>query len=392
MCAARGMAPMVTLHHFTHPNWLGEEFWLRPGSPDVFARHVRRVLPALVPHCRHWVTINEPNIVMLMGWVEGAAPPGRRMAISDAYCVLDNLLAAHVLAADAIAELQPDAEVTMNTSSSSIYEHDRMLVDLLRWREAGIDPSDVDRYVDERRAVARRRLPAASRRGGGVAPVLRHRVALRHRPPARSRRSLERVARPSAPRRRRAACLDVVAASPRPRVLDAAGFDWYDPVASHALRRPGRRSRRRARLDLRARPVGHRVEPGRPGVVVRHGGGPAPRPAAVGGRERDGDPWRTAAAGPTAWTGRATCASTWVRWPTPWRPECRCGPTCTGRSSTTTSGAATSRASGCSAWSGRDPDTVRWMDTDAAGSDAAGAFTAVVAGLRRGDRSVLEPG
>ena len=127
LCVARGLEPVVTLHHFTHPWWLGDEFWLRPGSPDVFARHVARVVPALAPYCRRWITVNEPNIVMLMGWIEGASPPGRRMAVSDAYCVLDNLLTAHVLAADAVTAVQPGAEVTINTSSSSIYEHDRML-------------------------------------------------------------------------------------------------------------------------------------------------------------------------------------------------------------------------------------------------------------------------
>ena len=153
LCTARGLEPIVTLHHFTHPLWLGEEFWLRPGSPDVFARHVARVVPALAPHCRRWVTINEPNIVTLMGWIEGACPPGRRMAVSDAFCVLDNLLTAHVLAADVVTAVQPDAEVTINTSSSSIYEHDRMLLDLLQLRDAGVDASEVDRYIDERRAV-----------------------------------------------------------------------------------------------------------------------------------------------------------------------------------------------------------------------------------------------
>src|ERR1700722_14446700 len=106
LCRARGMEPIVTLHHFTHPFWLGEEFWLRSGSPDVFARHVARVVPALAPHCRRWVTINEPNIVTLMGWIEGACPPGRRMAVSDAFCALDNLLTAHVLAADAATAAQ----------------------------------------------------------------------------------------------------------------------------------------------------------------------------------------------------------------------------------------------------------------------------------------------
>ncbi|HXZ62604.1 MAG TPA: family 1 glycosylhydrolase, partial [Acidimicrobiales bacterium] len=152
-CVTRGLEPFVTLHHFTQPWWQGEEFWLRPGSPDVFARHVARVVPALAPYCRRWITINEPNIVMLMGWIEGTHPPGRRMAVSDAYCVLDNLLTAHVLAAEAVTAVQPEAEVTLNTSASSIYEHDRMLADLLELRDTGIDPHDVDDYVDERRAV-----------------------------------------------------------------------------------------------------------------------------------------------------------------------------------------------------------------------------------------------
>ena len=43
--------------------------------------------------------------------------------------------------------------MTVNTSSSSIYEHDRMLLDLLQLRDAGVDPDDVDRYIDERRTV-----------------------------------------------------------------------------------------------------------------------------------------------------------------------------------------------------------------------------------------------
>jgi beta-glucosidase len=37
-----------------------------------------------------------------------------------------------------------------------------------------------------------------------------------------------------------------------------------------------------------------------------------------------------------------------------------------------------------------DAGTVRWLDTDAAGDDAAAAFTRLVRGLRAGDRSVLD--
>jgi beta-glucosidase len=394
MCAARGLAPMVTLHHFAHPDWQGEEFWLRTGSPDVFARHVRRILPALAPHCRHWVTINEPNIVMLMGWIEGASPPGRRMALSDAYCVLDNLLVAHVLAADAIAEVQPDAEVTMNTSASSIYEHDRMLLDLLQLREAGIDPSDVDRYVDERRAVHDAAFPphqvgeAALRRFfAAVSPYGTDRPlglggawgALR----ARTRRQV--------PRR----VVDVVQASPRPRMVDAVGFDWYDPVASHALRVPGRRADGgrgrdwtfgRAMWDTVSSPAGlaswcateAALRPGLPVWVVENGmatrvhDGQASRRADGMDRPRYVREHLGAVADAVA---AGVPVRAYLHWSLVDNYEW---------------GSYEPRL-GLFGLERLGPDTVRWMDTDSDGQDAAGEFTRVVAGLRRGDRSVLDP-
>ena len=312
LCTARGMEPIVTLHHFTHPWWLGEEFWLRPGSPDVFARHVARVVPALARYCRRWVTVSEAfNIVTLMGWIEGACPPGRRMAVSDAFCALDNLLTAHVLAADAVTAVQPEAEVTVNTSSSSVYEHDRMLLDLVRLRDADVDPGEVDRYIDERRVVHDAAFPP---RHAGEAAIRRFFAAgIGLRIAGRAGRgavwsALPVLRRGGAPRQVVAA----VQASARPRSLDAVGFDWNDPVASHALRVPGRRtpaggrdwSFGRAYWDVESHPAGLR------NWCVTEST-PAAQSAAVG-RRRDGmatwlvhgqpKPCRT-----TAWTGPATC-------------------------------------------------------------------------------------
>ncbi len=237
-CTERGMEPMVTLHHFTHPAWLGEEFWLDGEAPDRFAAHVARLVPSLAPRCRKWVTINEPNIVALMGWIEGAYPPGRRMAVGDALVVLDHLLTAHVLAYDAIHRVQPGARVTVNTSSSSLYEHDRMLTDLLTVRAAGVGRLEVDDWIDERRslhdelfppqsageAVLRRLFAAASPFGGPGRKAPWGGTSGRRRRPS--------------PRR----VLDAVYGADADRPLDAAGFDWYDPVASHATRLPGHRS------------------------------------------------------------------------------------------------------------------------------------------------------
>jgi beta-glucosidase len=394
-CVTRGLQPMVTLHHFTHPVWLGEEFWLRPGSPDVFARHVARVVPALAPYCRHWVTVNEPNIVMLMGWVEGASPPGRRMALSDAYCVLDNLLTAHVLAADAVTAVQPGAEVTLNTSSSSVYEHDRMLVDLLQLREAGVEPSDVDRYVDERRAVHDAAFPP---RHAGEAAIRRFFAAVSPygmlHAPGRGRAwvRLRDLTRRSVPRR----VVDAVHAAERSRALDAAGFDWYDPVASHALRVPGRRgvdggrewSFSRALWDTESHPAAlsawctteAALRPGLPLWVVENGmatrvvGGQAlPR---EDGMDRPSYVREHLGAVADA-VGAGTPVRAYFHWSLVDNYEW---------------GSYEPRF-GLFGMDRRDPSRPRWLDTDASGLESPAEFARVVKGLRAGDRSVLkEPG
>jgi beta-glucosidase len=393
LCTARGLEPIVTLHHFTHPWWLGEEFWLRPGSPDVFARHVARVVPALAPFCRRWVTINEPNIVTLMGWIEGACPPGRRMAVADAFCALDNLLTAHVLAADAVSAVQPEAEVTVNTSSSSVYEHDRMLLDLLQLRDAGVDPADVDRYVDERRAVHDAAFPP---RHAGEAVIRRFFAAMspygavRELGRSRAWTRLRGVTRRPAPRR----VLAAVQASARPRALDAVGFDWYDPVASHAMRVPGRRrqdgtldwSFSRAYWDVVSDPDGLRswcatesaLRPGLPLWIVENGMATRTRDGQAVPREDGMDRPRYVREHLGAVVG-AVAAGVPVRAYFHWSLmdnyewgtyEPRYGLYGVDRT---------------------DPAAVRLMDTDAVGDDAAGEFTRVVAGLRAGDRSVLDP-
>ena len=186
------------------------------------------------------MTINEPNIVVLMGWVEGASPPGRHMAVADAYCALDNLLTAHVLAADVVSDVQPEAEVTMNTSSSSIYEHDRMLLDLLQLRDAGVDPADVDRYIDERRAIHDAAFPPQHEGEALVrasSPPCLPTAQCANPAAVRAGLGLRGLTRRSAPRRVVGAVHDAA----RPRGIDTVGFDWYDPVASHAMRVPGRR-------------------------------------------------------------------------------------------------------------------------------------------------------
>jgi hypothetical protein len=219
-CVARGLIPVVTLHHATHPWWLGEEFWLTPGAPDRFAEHVARVVPRLAVSCDRWVTVDHPSTVARRGWLVGTSPPGRRGAVSDAWAVVDNLLTAHVLADAAIRQAQPDAVVVTTTGVASPYEHDRLLVDLVGARAAGIDRDDVDRWVDERRALHDVACPPA-----GVGDLVLRRTAAAASSFGSSGGPLRARLRRPCPRR----VLDAVYDGPVPAAPGPIGVDGGDP-------------------------------------------------------------------------------------------------------------------------------------------------------------------
>ncbi|NWF94732.1 MAG: family 1 glycosylhydrolase [Candidatus Thorarchaeota archaeon] len=75
----RGIEPMVTLHHFTNPIWFRDsDGWLNPKSPLVFAPYCRKVAEALCDYDITWNTINEPMVLVAMGYLYGEFPPGHR--------------------------------------------------------------------------------------------------------------------------------------------------------------------------------------------------------------------------------------------------------------------------------------------------------------------------
>lgn len=108
---ARGIEPMVTLHHFTNPLWFAEQGgWERPDAPERFARYVEYVVPALREHVPIWCTLNEPVGWAVSAYAAGRWPPGRR-SLTAAVRALGNLVRAHAAAYRAIHRLQPGALV-----------------------------------------------------------------------------------------------------------------------------------------------------------------------------------------------------------------------------------------------------------------------------------------
>jgi beta-glucosidase len=69
-----GLNPVVTLMHFTVPQWMFTQgFWRNPEAPDLFARFTEAALPIVADGVDYVCTINEPNIAAMLAGGETAA-------------------------------------------------------------------------------------------------------------------------------------------------------------------------------------------------------------------------------------------------------------------------------------------------------------------------------
>src|SRR5262245_49011059 len=99
----RGLEPIVTLHHFTNPAWFSRRGgWLRRDSAGLFARYVEHAATELGASVKYWLTINEPTMYVLQGYINGEWPPCSKAAWVAAARAFRNLARAHVAAYDVL--------------------------------------------------------------------------------------------------------------------------------------------------------------------------------------------------------------------------------------------------------------------------------------------------
>jgi beta-glucosidase len=109
---ARGIEPMVTLHHFTDPLWLTElGAWENPLVEEFFARFAARVVEALGDQVTLWCTVNEPIVYAYSGFMGGESFPPGANSVRRAFSVLRRMLLAHGRAYRTIHRLQTGARV-----------------------------------------------------------------------------------------------------------------------------------------------------------------------------------------------------------------------------------------------------------------------------------------
>jgi beta-glucosidase len=109
-----GLEPIVTLHHFTNPVWLSDAGgWRRPEVVARFAAYTDRVSRTLGDLVQWWVTINDPMVFGLFGYVTGAWPPHRQNDLIGYLRQVRHSLAAHTAARQVLRTRWPGALASM---------------------------------------------------------------------------------------------------------------------------------------------------------------------------------------------------------------------------------------------------------------------------------------
>lgn len=238
----RRLEPFLTLHHFTHPAWLGTDFWLQSDAPDRFTQFVVCAISALnraltdhgQPPLRWLLTINEPNMLTLNAYLSGTFPSGPRRGISQVIAATQSLLLAHIRAYRALHALYHDAGwpspmISFNNYASDLYWMDKVMTDLVAAPGLGVLRGDLAWWLvgrahrlDERFNAAH--LPLTKTLPYWMGGFIKHTLlAIGHRALETGR--LERLA-------------DAIYAEPSELPLDFIAFDYYDPFVGNMFRLP----------------------------------------------------------------------------------------------------------------------------------------------------------
>lgn len=101
-----GLAPVVTLLHFTVPRWMHDAgFWRSPDAAELFQRYTEIALPVVSSGVEYVCTINEPNIAAMLAGGEDAANLVAHGLPDPDLQVADALLDAHRRSRDVLASV-----------------------------------------------------------------------------------------------------------------------------------------------------------------------------------------------------------------------------------------------------------------------------------------------
>lgn len=241
-CQRAGLTPVVTLHHFVHPEWLGTDPWLDEKILPLFENYVahslefinRNLVASRLKPIHFLITINEPNMLVLNSYLGRQFPTGTSGGFNKCLRAYDSLIATHVRAYHRIHALYlandwPTPAVTVNNYCSDLYWSDKFLLDLLAMRERGIAEKDLALYLHGKAgefdaAFERANIPLTKNLTWLFGTLVK--------------RVSKTIGRSTFGKAHFPLALREIASGKSERTFDYIGLDYYDPFAAHAFRFP----------------------------------------------------------------------------------------------------------------------------------------------------------
>jgi len=130
---AAKITPVVTLNHYTLPSYLDDvtqpsqpQGWENALTTTLFVEFCSRMATRWGAQVDYWVTLNEPMVLAVGGYLQGSIPPGVLFDIDRTIAVIKAEALAHTQAFDAIhAADTVDADGDGHAALVSIAKHQR---------------------------------------------------------------------------------------------------------------------------------------------------------------------------------------------------------------------------------------------------------------------------
>ena len=107
-----GIRPYLTLYHWDLPQVLQERGgWLKREVADDFADYAGVVAARLGDRVRDWITFNEPQIFLGLGYSHGSHAPGLKLADAQVFVAAHHVNLAHGRAVSRLRSLMPASEI-----------------------------------------------------------------------------------------------------------------------------------------------------------------------------------------------------------------------------------------------------------------------------------------
>ena len=94
---AKGITPMVVLHHFSNPPWINAiGGWTNAATIPAFVDYVGKLVAALKEKVYLWNTFNEPDTYACVAYLLGGFPPQNKWQLGKFRKVISHMARAHV--------------------------------------------------------------------------------------------------------------------------------------------------------------------------------------------------------------------------------------------------------------------------------------------------------